>query len=412
MSFNVNSNEYLTQTEKGTPGGELLRRYWHPICVADAIPSDSQKLKIRLLGENLIVFRKPNGDFGLVAENCLHRSASLYYGFIEDEGIRCPYHGWLFNEEGICIERPFEPETIPKISNRLPSYSIENLNGILFGYLGPSNTKPLLPRWDILVRNDGIRTVEIQEDLNCNWLQIQENAADVTHTYFLHSYVFNKLGIKDESGFNRPLTQYGFQPFKWGILKSWTYSGCPPQLGWGNPLIFPNMLRIMTQMHWRIPIDNVTTRIFWITFTPQHEELIKDRGATPQIIKQPVRQSKNGEYLMNTFMSQDAMAVETQGKIANRTTEILGYSDKGIIMFRRMLKEQIEAVQQGTDPMALVRKESENICIDLREWMGGDVPASCEKDSILFHSKPYEEIFNEHHEIVKLPRRDILEALQ
>lgn len=412
MLFDVNSNEYLTQVDKGTPGGELLRRYWHPICVVDAIPTSSQKLKITLLGENLVVFKKPNGDFGLVAENCLHRGASLYYGFVEKEGIRCPYHGWLFNEEGICLDRPFEPEITPKISRRLPSYSIENLNGILFGYLGSHNTKPLLPRWDILARRDGVRMVEIQEDLNCNWVQIQENSVDVTHTYFLHSYVFNKLGIEDESGFNKPLHEYGFQPFRWGILKSWTYGGKNPTSGWGNPLVFPNMLRIMTQMHWRVPVNNVTTRIFWITFTPEIQRLSEEKMLVPQVLQQPSRNSENGEYLMNTFMSQDAMAVETQGEIASRNTETLGQSDKGIIMFRRMLREQIEAVQNGNDPIALVRDESENACIDLREWMGGDVPMSCEKDFTPFHGKPYCEVFNEHHEVVRLPKKDILEELQ
>lgn len=395
-------NELLTLVGPGTPCGELLRRYWHPICVASEITPENPKKRLTILGERLVLFIKPTGEYGLVAENCLHRRASLYYGFVEEKGIRCAYHGWLFDEQGHCLEKPFEPkEPSAKSKRKIAAYTVQKLGGLLFAYMGPPEKRPLLPHWDILVRNDGTRHIEIQEDLSCNWLQVQENAADVTHTYFLHSYMFYKIGMTDTSGFDLPLERYGFQPFEWGILKSWSYKGGGE--GWGNLLIFPNVLRIMTEMHWRVPIDDRTTRIFWVAFTPSEDGTIIEQNTEPQVMWQPARTNEKGEYLMNTFMSQDAMAVETQGEIVDRRTETLGASDKGIVMFRRILKEQIRIVQTGGDPMALVRDPSKNSFIDLREWMGGYLPMSAPDDPTAIHRRSREEIFDQRHEVVAIP---------
>lgn len=397
-------NEKLVRVGPGTPCGELLRRYWHPVCIASELTPDKPKKRMSILGEPLVLFLMPSGEYGLVSEHCLHRHASLYYGFVDECGIRCAYHGWLFDQKGQCIERPFEPlDPLTRLHKRLPAYSVEKFGGLIFAYMGPQDKKPLLPHWDILVRKDGRRYFEVQEDLSCNWLQVQENAVDVTHTYYLHSYMFRKQGKVDDSGFGHELRRYGFQPFQWGILKSWSYGDDKNMEGWGNLMVFPNMLRLMTEMHWRVPVDDETTRIFWVGFEPSLDGKSIGENYIPQIIQQPPRTNESGEYLLDTFMSQDAMAVETQGKIVARHLETLGSSDRGIIMFRRMLEEQIGMVQTGANPMALVFRPEENVNIDLREWMGGYLPMSCLDDPTALQRKLAEDIFDERHEVVNVP---------
>ena len=171
-------NELFTSVGPGTAGGDLLRRYWHPVCAANEVTAEKPTRRITLLGEQLVVYRDQRGVHGLVAEHCPHRGASLYYAYIEEEGIRCAYHGWLFNEQGQCLEQPFEPkQETTRDAFRHAAYPVQELGGLLFAYLGPEPA-PLLPMWDVLAREDGNRTVEVHEPLNCNWLQCQENSLD------------------------------------------------------------------------------------------------------------------------------------------------------------------------------------------------------------------------------------------
>ena len=163
-------NEELTRVGPGTPAGELLRRYWMP--VAPRAEIDEKKLRpIRLLGEDLVVFVDRSGRYGLLAEQCSHRSASLAYGRIEEAGIRCPYHGWLYDVEGRCIEQPAEPpDSAYKGTIQHPAYPLEELGGVLFGYLGPQPA-PLLPRYDIVARQDWVRRIELHPVLECSAVQ-------------------------------------------------------------------------------------------------------------------------------------------------------------------------------------------------------------------------------------------------
>src|SRR6266545_6185204 len=173
----------FSQVGPGTPCGELLRRYWHPFCVAADLTPEHPRKRVRLLGEDLVVYRadgsaRPdssgrggNGDYGLVGEHCSHRGASLYYGFVEGDCIRCPYHGWLYDTTGQCLEQPFEPQqSIMRHAIHHPAYPVQKLAGLLFAYLGP-RPAPLLPRWDVLAREDGERIIEVRLPiLECNWL--------------------------------------------------------------------------------------------------------------------------------------------------------------------------------------------------------------------------------------------------
>ncbi|PYJ69489.1 MAG: hypothetical protein DME76_08760, partial [Verrucomicrobia bacterium] len=205
-------NELLTRIGPETPAGELLRRYWHVVAATSEITEDKPKKRVRVLGEDLVLYRDRSGKYGLIAEHCAHRGVSLYYGFVEEDGIRCAYHGWKYDACGKCLEQPFEnPEAGFKDKISLPAYPVEKLAGLLFAYLGPPEKKPLLPRWDMLTRRDGVRKLEIYQTLRCNWLQAMENSVDPVHTYYLHAHTLRMRGNNQGAYYYRPLNKLDFE---------------------------------------------------------------------------------------------------------------------------------------------------------------------------------------------------------
>jgi 5,5'-dehydrodivanillate O-demethylase oxygenase subunit len=362
-------NELLTRIGPGTPAGTLLRRYWQPFCIASLLTAERPIRRVKLLGEELIVWRDPSGtSYGLVAEHCAHRGTSLAYGFVEECGIRCAYHGWKYDPQGRCLEQPFEPKgSTYKDRIRQPAYRVEKLGGFLWAYMGPEPA-PLLPRWDVLVRTDGEHSLEIRP-LKANWLQPMENTVDFTHTYWLHGHTMRQKGI-DTPGvryFYRPLERYGFKSYEWGIYKFWTYGGKNGESAMGIPLIFPNILRVWEDrtmsMHWRVPLDDTLTDIYRAVFVPSADgSEVEQPDEPPHRILEYADAS--GDYDLTTFASQDHMAWETAGRIFDRTQEHLGASDRGVVMYRRLLREQIEIVQRGGEPMALVRDPAKNVMLE------------------------------------------------
>src|SRR5262245_55131456 len=190
------SDDRLTRVGPGTPAGELLRRYWQPVAVA-ADGSDPTGLgkPVRVLGEDLVLFRDGEGRFGLLDSHCCHRGTSLYYGRVEPGGIRCCYHGWLFDVAGRCLEQPCEPkESTYKDRVGQPSYPCREYRGLVFAYLGPPDRIPSLPRFDVLEEGEGAVVADGTsyglgggEILECNWLQIFENVMDPFHVFVLHN---------------------------------------------------------------------------------------------------------------------------------------------------------------------------------------------------------------------------------
>jgi 5,5'-dehydrodivanillate O-demethylase len=364
-------NERLTRVGPGTPGGELLRRYWQPLCPAAELTAGQPKKRVRIMGEDLLVFRDAQGGLACVEEHCKHRGTSLYYGFIEERGIRCCYHGWLYDCRGQCIEQPFEPKSSRfKDEIRLKSYPVQSLGGLVFVYMGPDPARaPLLPRWDVLVREDGKRAIKVFPTHECNWLQIQENTADSTHTFFLHGVMDQALGLRHPFApyYRRPIDKLEFSYCEWGIDKVIVYGGEVPETEIRPPLIFPNILRIPNGphevMHWRVPIDDASTRIVFTSFTPGAGRA-REGEAVPYEYLPPMK-TADGEYDLKSFFSQDQMAQETQGAIYDRTRENLGVSDRGIVLFRKMLAEQIERVAKGGEPsVAVVRDPANNRMIE------------------------------------------------
>ncbi|NIO09999.1 MAG: Rieske 2Fe-2S domain-containing protein [Deltaproteobacteria bacterium] len=364
--LNQEQNDLLTRVEKGAPAGNLLRRYWHPIAVAAELTEESPKKRVRFFGEDLVLFRLPDGSHGLLQEACSHRRASLYYGFIDPDGLRCPYHGWKYDVQGRCIEQPFERD--PNFKNKVchPSYPVEELSGLLFAYFGPPEKKPLLPNWDLLAHRDWPRKIEVQPVLNCNWLQPMENSVDPSHTRYLHGETLRrKRGERQAPYTLQKVEQFEYETCEWGIWKRRIFDNGEKEIG--HLLLFPNILRHPASLHFRVPIDDTHTQIIRVI---RIESGDYDPDNLP--IHHVTFKNDGDEFHLNNFASQDAMAWETQGPITERELEMLGDSDRGIITYRKMLRDQIELVMQGGEPMAIVRDPEQNRVIEFEtsDWRG------------------------------------------
>jgi 5,5'-dehydrodivanillate O-demethylase len=364
-------NDLLTRVGRGTPCGELLRRYWLPVACAGELTEAKPIKAVRLLGEDLVVFCDKSARYGVVGEQCPHRSASLAFGRVDDEGIRCPYHGWKFDCSGRCLEQPAEPESAGfKDKVRHTAYPVEKLGGLLWAYLGPE-PRPLLPRWDVLAWEGGRRWIDKQELLMCNWLQPMENSVDPSHLFWLH---------RDTAHLGRAVEHYKeeheFIPFDYGIMKRRTTPskkpGGQPEID-QHPLLFPYTLRhvfkeklvegkLRHNLQIRVPVDDTHTQVYVVYFEPNESDRSPADGNAPWEYF-PVHDD-NGEYRLDQVLVQDSMAWETQGPITDRTQEHLGVGDEGIILLRKILREQIEIVKTGGDPLGIVRDSSKNRLIE------------------------------------------------
>ncbi|MBF8254722.1 MAG: ring-hydroxylating oxygenase subunit alpha, partial [Deltaproteobacteria bacterium] len=162
-------NELLTRIGPGAPAGELLRRYWHPISVINELTEEAPTKLVRILGEDLVLFRDKSGRIGLIEDRCAHRGASMFYGRVEARGIACPYHGWLFDTEGNCLETPAEPaESKFHLKIKHKAYPVRKFIGLYWTYMGPKPA-PAIPKYDLWVRKDGRRRILVQPQLDCNW---------------------------------------------------------------------------------------------------------------------------------------------------------------------------------------------------------------------------------------------------
>jgi 5,5'-dehydrodivanillate O-demethylase len=398
-------NERLTRVGPGTPMGNLLRRYWQPVAGIDEM-SDRWTKRVKILGEELVLFKKRpdirpgigaaeaapqmdrTGRFGLIGEACPHRRASLAYGIPTEDGIRCPYHGWKFDGAGRCLEQPNEPEgSTFKDKVSLPGYPVEELGGLLWAYLGPQPA-PLIPRYDGFVDAVAIRHIG-QATLPCNWLQMMENSVDIVHTEWLHGILYEFL--REQSGeptkvaISRHHAKIAFDEFPYGIIKRRLMEGQSEDSDdWkvGHPLVFPNMLAVGSggglwkqyTFQIRVPIDDVSTQHWW------YHAFVPPKGANvPQHLldRVPVYDvpylDEHGEYMLHYIHVQDIMAWITQGPIADRTQEALNSTDRGVTLYRNMLKREMEKVERGEDPIATLRDPAQNVCIELPLEKGKDM---------------------------------------
>ncbi len=370
-------NQRFTEVGPGTSMGELLRRYWQPFATV-AQMNEHPTRSVSLLGEHLVAFKDRSGNYGLIQEYCPHRNVNLLWGIPEPEGLRCPYHGWLFDTAGSCLDQPAEsPESTFKERIEITSYPVEELGGLLFAWLGPE-PRPLLPRWEAFVK-EGVRSIGWAV-LPCNWLQIMENSLDPVHVEWLHryfsNYVLERLGHDhDDPSFWRSgalvqrHTKIGFDVFEHGIIKRRVLEGDDEShANWrhGHPIIFPNMLRV-SQI--RVPMDDNHTLYIWYNV---HAKRDKDSDQRPEeipVYKVPLPGvDADGAPIwdiMDNNSGQDNFAWQSQGWVTPRWTEHLGESDKGLILYRRLLNQQMKVVEDGGDPMNTFRDPAANVSIHI-----------------------------------------------
>jgi 5,5'-dehydrodivanillate O-demethylase oxygenase subunit len=367
-------NDLLTRVGPGTPAGEMLRRYWQPIALAAELKERPKRR--RLLGEDLVLFRDDRDRLGLLALRCSHRGTSLEFGHLEDGGLRCCYHGWLYDVEGRVLETPGEPaDSTFKERIRHPAYRVQELGGVIFAYLGP-DPAPLLPRYDVLVREDGVRARRART-VNCNFFQMIENSVDQNHLKWLHRTASTPTW--DDGEINP-------QPFEYGILNTYTRRVAGRKWAHVNFFVFPTMNRTGNVeeghptehrasssgevMRWRVPMDDTHTMHFTVEFGA-----IVDGKPVANIMKDDsetgLLESQYGVYKWDDSIGwfargdQDRVAQESQGPIYDRTGEHLAYTDRGVILLRRLYKESIEAVQKGRDPLGVIRDPAKNEIIRL-----------------------------------------------
>ena len=367
----IEQNDFLTRVGPGQPAGELLRRYWHPIAVAQELTPESPTKFVRVLGEDLVLFLDRSGRAGLLADRCSHRGASLLYGRVEERGISCAYHGWLYDTEGRILETPPERNDAILRTVQQKAYPVQRFVGLFWAYMGPLPA-PAMPRYDVLARKDGRRKVEILPRLDCNWFQAMENSIDPAHLEILHQELTGRgrVPVSTTRGFTDDVESFEFYLTTYGIIKKRLYkNGLMDE----HPIIFPNILRQGTGLQYRVPIDDTHTWHVHVRFEPNEDDSVVTGDAEPDVQYVPPYKDPadalhpHTRMRLDAVIAQDHMAWETQGPIANRSVENLSYSDRGVVLFRRVVKENIEKVQRGEDPLAVVREPHEFIDTKLAE---------------------------------------------
>lgn len=356
------SNKLLTEVGPGTPCGELMRRYWQPIATSAEVQSVPRK--VRVLGEDLVLFRDHKGRAGLLYPRCMHRGTSLYYGRIEADGIRCCYHGWLFDVEGRCLDQPCEPDGGRHRDNaRQPWYPVEERYGLVFAYLGPPGKKPVLPRYDTLenVGPDemlwsdvsgffatGDRSLSV---VPYSWLQMNDNIMDPFHVHVLHS-TFS--GIQFHQKFAL-LPKVDFFAIDHGVCYS-----AVRQLDDGQEVdrisswLMPNIMSVpdiqfragaASNVAWVVPVDDSSYVSASVMKLPKGADGpgVRINGKLWGEMTEAERQRFPGDF----------EAQSGQGRISLHSEEHLVTSDRGIMLQRRILEKQIEVVAAGGDPLGV-----------------------------------------------------------
>jgi phthalate 4,5-dioxygenase len=388
--MNAAENELITRIDPGAPAGELLRRYWQPAALTEELQGSRPLKPVTLLGENLVLFRDTQGRYGLVERQCPHRGADLCFGRLDQDGLRCPFHGWLFDVAGNCLEQPAEPQR-STLHQRIKhvAYPCVERNGVIFAYMG-GGTPPALPEFDCFTA-PRTHTFAFKGLWECNWLQALEVGIDPAHASFLHRFFedeetdksygkqFRAAAADTEIPLTKILREYErpdiqVEETNYGLRLVTTRKLDVERTHYRiTNLAFPQAIAIpmsndMTITQWHVPIDN--TSCYWYAiFTsfgaPVDQDTMRkqrlEMHTLPDYRPKLNRDNSWGfdaeEQLSKTYTGMgmdinvhDQWAVESQGRIQDRTREHLGKSDIGVITNRRLLKKAIKAVQEQTSP--------------------------------------------------------------
>ena len=350
----------LAHIGPGSPCGEFFRRYWHPVSLSSEVGENP--IPVKILGEDLVLFRSKNGELGLVHKHCPHRNASLVFGKCENKGIRCCYHGWLFAPDGEILETPGEADDSESAKNirerlRLGAYPVIEYNGLIFSYMGPLNEIPEFPLYDSF-SIAGITTRPYRIDYNCNWLQILDAIMDPIHTSFLHSTISG-------TQFSKGLGEIGeLEVFERGIQFLGSNTRRVNDYVWVrvNELILPNFTQAGAAFaadgtktkffgrssftRWVVPIDDThSMSLAWANFGERGDPIEYNNKEGCELIEQGELVERPWEE--KRLRPSDAEAVEGMGKISKHKGEHLMPTDKGILVYRRRIRQLIKDLENG-----------------------------------------------------------------
>ncbi|MBL4766600.1 MAG: aromatic ring-hydroxylating dioxygenase subunit alpha [Rhodobacteraceae bacterium] len=422
-------NDSLTKVGPGSDAGAVLRHYWQPAALSDELMNARPVVPVRLLGEDLVLFRDSNGELGLIARHCPHRGADMCYGRLEDNGLRCPFHGWHFDRSGQCVEQPGEPEGSRMHEKvKTASYPVTERNGIIWAYLGPGDP-PEFPNFDCF-RAPGTHVFAFKGLWECNWLQAMEVGIDPAHASFLHRFLqdedpadsYGKQFRDSAADTNIPMTKllrdyprpdihvdetdYGMR-----LTALRHLDGGQTHVRVTNQ-IFPEaicipMSREMTITQWHVPIDD--TSCYWYSMFTSYTAPVDKILMREQRLKEhrlpdyaPLKNARNNygydpaEQANETYTGMgldinvhDQWAVESMGAIQDRTQEHLGKTDVGLIRYRRMLRNAIAAVKEGrtddlpmrggTDLSAIIGPVSNDSIAKGDDWREATVTSDAER---------------------------------
>ena len=403
-------NERLTRTGPGTPGGALMRRYWQPVGLSVELKNDP--VPVRLLGENLVLFRTADGTPGLVAARCPHRGTDLTYARLERGALRCLYHGWLIAHDGRCLEMPGEPAGSTFASKvKHTAYPCRELHGLIFAFLGPDEPAPF-PRFPwVDAPEPSVWVAKML--LNCNYLQGNEGNCDPQHLSFLHRFF---APVAEDRAFDRsrdlwvadpaPSIEVEDTPFGLRIYAIRDVGAGERYVRISN-FIMPNNSSFLGSaivdpknetipensyyhFHWHVPIDDfnhwkyrVAYRIDGPIDKAYCDAYVEDgMGEGHDRFRKLENRYRQNRAEMDTtftgmgpnFHDHDRFAVESQGAIADRSLEHLGTPDRAVAAMRRVMLRAVDDVEAGRDPLMVRRDDAGNPLAEL-VTLGETIPA-------------------------------------
>lgn len=402
--LSAEQNELITRIGPERPAGAVLRHYWQPVALAEELDGKRPLRAVRLLGEDLVLFRDEDGRYGLLGRHCCHRGADLSFGRLEDGGLRCAFHGWLFDAAGKCLEQPAEPEG-STLHQRVQhkAYPCVEKSGIIFAFMG-SGSPPPFPGLDCFRAPDAY-TFAFKGHVDCNWLQLLEVGIDPAHASFLHRFEEDEAaeegygqqfgdGVADSGLAMTRVMRHAFRPeirvdeTDYGLrlvtLRDLDNQGMHVRV---TNLLFPNAIAIpmsneMIITQWHVPVDD-TSSYWYAIFTSFGEPVDKPRMREQRLelyelpdYRPRVNKSNNYGYdpeeqATRTFTGMgedinvhDQWVVESMGPIQDRTQENLATTDVAISSYRRMLRQAMESAQGGSDALPMIGEGSDVAAIN------------------------------------------------
>jgi nitrite reductase/ring-hydroxylating ferredoxin subunit len=392
--ISAEQNELMTRTGPGSPAGKLLRNYWQPVALADEFEGPRPVRPIKVLGESFVLFRDARGRYGLLDRHCPHRGADLAYGRWEEGNLRCVFHGWLFDVEGRCLETPAEPEGSRLCEHiRQRSYPVLERSGIVFAWLG-AGAPSAFPHFDCFTAPDAY-TFAFKGYWDCNWLQALEVGIDPAHASFLHRYFededtaasygrqFRGKPLDSELPISKVLrehdrpeitvarTDYGLRLVTLRRIDAQQTHGRSTHILFPQAFVIP-MNAEMTITQWHVPVDD--QGCYWYSIFTSFTAPVDKKTMREQRLKtypapdyKPIHNRANGwgfdaeQQRKATYTGMghdinihDQFACESPGRIADRTKENLASTDKGIVLYRRLLVDAIQKAAKGERTMMML----------------------------------------------------------